>query len=119
MKKDSEAPRLKVIARAPFHIYYEGPARVVSAINKVGKFDILPGHADFFSVMSAGDVAIETGSDTVNFAIAGGIIGVCDDEVMLLFTMKSNGFLEPKPCPGEAGWLCRGDAQSGAAQAVH
>jgi F0F1-type ATP synthase epsilon subunit len=87
MKKDTKDAQLKVIARAPFHIYYEGPARVVSAINEVGKFDILPGHADFFSVMSAGDVAIETDKDTVNFAIAGGIIGVRDDQVMLFVNM--------------------------------
>jgi F0F1-type ATP synthase epsilon subunit len=87
MKKPTSTDRLKVIARAPFHVYYEGPAKVVSAINKVGKFDILPGHADFFSVMNAGEVVIETESDSVNFAISGGIIGVRDDEVMLFVNM--------------------------------
>ena len=39
---------LTVIARAPFTVYYEGPASAVSAKNRVGPFDILPGHADFF-----------------------------------------------------------------------
>jgi len=75
--------QLTVVARAPFHIYYEGPARVVSATNKVGKFDVLPGHADFFSVMSPGEVIIETDTDTITFAVTGGIVGVRDDEVML------------------------------------
>jgi len=87
MKHKSDAPQLTVIARAPFHIYYEGPARVVSANNRIGKFDVLPGHADFFSVMGAGEVLIETDSDTINFAISGGIIGVRDDEVMLFVNM--------------------------------
>jgi F0F1-type ATP synthase epsilon subunit len=87
MKHKSDTPQLTVIARAPFHIYYEGTARVVSANNKVGKFDVLPGHADFFSVMGAGEVLIETESDTINFAISGGIIGVRDDEVMLFVNM--------------------------------
>lgn len=87
MKHKSDPAQLTVIARAPFHIYYEGPARVVSAINKVGKFDVLPGHADFFSVISPGEVLIETDSDTINFAISGGIIGVRDDEVMLFVNM--------------------------------
>jgi F0F1-type ATP synthase epsilon subunit len=87
MKHKSDPTQLTVIARAPFHIYYEGPARVVSAINKVGKFDVLPGHADFFSVISPGEVLIETESDTINFAISGGIIGVRDDEVMLFVNM--------------------------------
>ena len=45
------APSLKVIARAPFHVYYEGPALSLTAKNRVGEFDILPGHADFFSML--------------------------------------------------------------------
>jgi F0F1-type ATP synthase epsilon subunit len=87
MKESTATKQLQVIARAPFHIYYEGPARVVSAVNKVGKFDILPGHADFFSVMNAGEVVIETDSQSVNFAISGGIIGVRNDQVMLFVNM--------------------------------
>ncbi len=79
--------QLTVIARAPFHVYYEGLARVVSAANRVGKFDVLPGHADFFSVMSPGEVVIETDSDTITFAISGGIIGVRDDEVIVFVNM--------------------------------
>ena len=87
MKKSAQATQLKVIARAPFHIYYEGLANVVSAINSVGKFDILPGHADFFSVMAPGEVTIETDKDPVSFMISGGIVGVRDDEVMLFVNM--------------------------------
>jgi F0F1-type ATP synthase epsilon subunit len=87
MKHRAEPTELKVIARAPFHIYYQGAARMVSAANKVGKFDILPGHADFFSVMIPGEVIIETEKDSVNFAITNGIIAVRDDEVMLFVDM--------------------------------
>jgi F0F1-type ATP synthase epsilon subunit len=79
--------QLQVIARAPFQVYYEGPARVVSALNRIGKFDVLPGHADFFSVMMPGDVVIETDAETITFPITGGIIGVRDDEVMLFVNM--------------------------------
>ncbi|MGH7156876.1 MAG: hypothetical protein ACREGG_02075 [Candidatus Saccharimonadales bacterium] len=74
---------LKVTARAPFHIYYEGPARSVSATNQVGQFDVLPGHADFFSIMIAGEVVIETEDNSISFQIANGIITVRDDEAML------------------------------------
>jgi F0F1-type ATP synthase epsilon subunit len=87
MKNKNENAQLKVIARSPFHVYYEGTARVVSAINRIGKFDILPGHADFFSVMTPGDVVIETETDTITFPISGGIAGVRDDEVMLFVNM--------------------------------
>ena len=75
--------QLSVVARAPFHVYYEGIAESVSAINKVGEFDILPGHADFFSVLSPGEVMISTASEPVTFAITNGIVTVRDNEVML------------------------------------
>jgi F-type H+-transporting ATPase subunit epsilon len=78
---------LRVIARAPFHVYYEGQAQVVSATNKVGDFDILPGHADFFSMLKPGDVTIEAGSEPVTFSITNGIIAVRDNEVMLFVNM--------------------------------
>ncbi len=87
MKHKLSDPLLSVVARSPFHIYYEGPAQVVSATNEVGQFDVLPSHADFFSVMSPGEVSIETESDVLNFVISNGIIAVRDDEVMLFVNM--------------------------------
>jgi len=79
--------QLSVIARAPFHIYYEGDAQSVSATNKVGRFDILPEHADFFSILSAGDVVIETSGEPITFEIHNGIVAVRDNEVMLFVNM--------------------------------
>lgn len=80
----TESPQnLNITARAPFHIYYEGPALAISAKNKVGTFDILPGHADMFSVLEACDVAIETENEPIVFAIQSGIITVRDNAVML------------------------------------
>ncbi len=87
MKQTVVPPELKVIARAPFHIYYEGPAQVVSGMNKVGKFDVLPGHADFFSILSPGEVIIETTAEPIVFDINDGIIAVRDNEVMLFVNM--------------------------------
>jgi F0F1-type ATP synthase epsilon subunit len=87
MSKTNSDARLTVTARAPFHKYYEGPAKSVSAVNGVGKFDILPGHANFFSVMVPGEVVIETDSDVINFAINNGVISVRGPEVMLFVNM--------------------------------
>lgn len=83
MKKHDTDNKLTVIARGPFHVYYEGPAASVTATNKVGPFDILPKHADFFSILDPGDIVIETGSDPVTFLANNGIVTVRDDEVML------------------------------------
>lgn len=85
--QSSDSSHLKVIARAPFQLYYEGEAKLVSGENRVGKFDILPGHADFFSVMTPGEVIIETDKDPVNISITNGIIGVRDDSVLLFLNI--------------------------------
>ena len=85
---DKQQPTLSVIARAPFEVYYEGDAAAVSAINRIGEFDILPGHADFFSVLSPCEVMIDIGKDEpITFTITGGIITVRDNQVMMFMNM--------------------------------
>jgi len=83
MTQPTDTDQLNVIARAPFNIYYEGIAKSVSSTNKVGQFDILPGHADFFSILSPGEVFIETESEPVSFNVTKGIITVRDNEVLI------------------------------------
>lgn len=86
-RKAAGVQLLSVVARAPFHVYYEGTALSVTATNAVGLFDIMPGHADFFSVLSPGDVRIETTAEPVVFDITSGIITVRDNEIMLFVNM--------------------------------
>lgn len=84
MKKPETQSGLTVNARAPFHVYYEGDAEIVSAANAVGRFDILPGHADFFSVLVPCEVVIQKASgDPISFEIRSGIMTVRDNQVML------------------------------------
>lgn len=80
-------PELQVIARAPFEVYYEGPATSLSASNRVGRFDVLPGHADFFSMLSACECVVVTDGDEVRFDVHNGIITVRDNVVMLFANM--------------------------------
>jgi F0F1-type ATP synthase epsilon subunit len=81
-------PTLSVIARAPFELYYEGPAEVLSAENRIGPFDVLPGHADFFSVLKPCTVIIaKPEGDPVSIVINHGILTVRDDQVMLFCNM--------------------------------
>lgn len=79
--------QLTVIARAPFHIYYEGTARAVTATNRIGTFDVLPGHADFFSMLRPGKVVITTDDEELSFEITTGIITVRDNEALLFVNM--------------------------------
>lgn len=87
MKLDLKSQELNVVARAPFHVYYQGVAQAVTAINKVGEFDILPGHADFFSILDPGEVVITTKSEPIVFDINNGILTARDNEVMLFVNM--------------------------------
>lgn len=87
MARPTETIAMTVVARAPFHVYYEGPAESVTATNQVGKFDILPGHADFFSMLDPGEVVIGTPSEDVVFTVTNGIITVKSNEVMLFVNM--------------------------------
>ncbi len=83
MKKTDQPSILNVVARAPFHVYFEGAAQSISASNRIGDFAILPGHADFFSILNPGEVSIETGDKPVNFSISSGIMTVRDNQVLL------------------------------------
>lgn len=75
---------MHVIARAPFDVYFEGEAHAVSARNRIGDFDILPGHADFFSMLSPGDVTIDpSDGDTISFPVNSGIVTVQKNQVLI------------------------------------
>jgi F0F1-type ATP synthase epsilon subunit len=82
----SEPELLTVNASSPFRIFYVGPAIAVSGVNKVGPFDVLPGHSSFFSVLEQGDVTIDTGkpdADLVSFKVSNGLISVRNNNVEL------------------------------------
>lgn len=53
-------PMIDVKVYAPFHVYYEGPAYSLSAVNGVGPFDILPGHRNFLCVLVPSSLVINT-----------------------------------------------------------
>lgn len=84
----SEAPpELHVIARAPFTLYYDGQASAVSAANRIGPFDILPGHADFLSMLIPGPITIETANEPVTIDAKNGMVTVRDNQVLLFINI--------------------------------
>ncbi len=79
---------LHVQARAPFEVYYQGDAYSITGANKVGKFDILPGHSDFFTIINPdSEVVIQTDTEDITIQVANGIITVKDDEVLLFLNI--------------------------------
>lgn len=61
-----------------------GEASSCSAPGVLGRFQILPGHADFISELAVGDIKIESAGETQYYAISGGFLEVVDNRVLLL-----------------------------------
>jgi F0F1-type ATP synthase epsilon subunit len=87
MPKHNSTETLNVIARSPFELYFEGEAYSVSATNRIGQFDILPGHADFFSMLTPGEVSIQSDKEPVTIDAKSGIITVRDNQAYLFLNM--------------------------------
>lgn len=72
-----------VVARAPFKVYYEGNAFSLAAKNRVGDFSILPGHADFFSMLTECTVEITDDDTITSFDIERGLLTIKNNEAYL------------------------------------
>jgi F0F1-type ATP synthase epsilon subunit len=80
---DPKKPLLRVRILSPTQTYYDAPAVSVTANNEVGPFDILAGHANFFSLLTAGSVSVSSGMQVFSFPISKGIMKVSNDVVAL------------------------------------
>lgn len=82
MKVTSE-PKLKVKVISPDQAFYDGPAVSVSAVNKIGPFDVLADHANFFSLLTEGDIVVNTGTQSMHFPVTHGLMKVHNNSITL------------------------------------
>ena len=75
--------RLRIKVFSPYQTYFEGTAKSLSAANDTGPFDVLYGHSNFFCLLNAGRVAIDTGFTPVLVDIESGLLRVRDNIVTL------------------------------------
>lgn len=91
MKKPAASPAtLHVKIISPGQTFYEGPADSVSAKNKVGDFDILANHANFFSLLTACDIVIKNAGQSLRFPIGHGIVKVTNNAVTLFIYLPDD-----------------------------
>ncbi len=83
-----DKPQLHVKVLSPTQTLYSGMATVISANNEVGPFDILEGHANFFSLLSEGQVVVNNGFQNFTFPITKGIIKVTNNTVTLFVDIE-------------------------------
>jgi F0F1-type ATP synthase epsilon subunit len=81
--KTTDPNRFKVKILSPYETYFSGEAVSLSASNETGPFDILAGHANFFSLVDGGKVVVDTGYQRLEFPISRGIIRVNHDGLTL------------------------------------
>ncbi len=75
--------QLEVKLYSPFHVYFDGGAESVSAINEAGPFDILPGHANFFTLLVQGEIRITSAGQEFTYSVSRGIAQVADNKVKI------------------------------------
>lgn len=80
---DKKPEQFHVKIFSPYQTYYEGEATSLSAENRTGPFDILPGHINFFSLLTGGEVTLNTGFQILQFQISRGILRVNKNTVTL------------------------------------
>ena len=60
---------------------YRGPAAAISSLNKVGKFDVLPEHTNFISLISKKITVQLLDKKTIDYEFRRGVIEVSDNLV--------------------------------------
>lgn len=83
MVRHSGFGQLEVKLYSPFHIYFDGGAESVSAANETGPFDVLPGHANFFTLLTAGNVYIKSAGEEYTYSVNRGVVQVADNTVKM------------------------------------
>ena len=64
-------------------VYFDGEAESVSAESATGPFDILPKHHNFITLLEPCDVIVRTGRGDQTIRIAGGMMHVKADDVVV------------------------------------
>jgi F0F1-type ATP synthase epsilon subunit len=60
---------------------YRGPARALSSVNKVGNFDILPGHTNFITLIFDKLSILTPDNKKINYTFKRGVLEVSENLV--------------------------------------
>lgn len=78
-----DATSINVKIYSPFKIYFDGPAKSISAENDTGPFDILPKHHNFMTLLNAGEITVAREDGDQKYRIARGIMHVKKNQVIV------------------------------------
>ncbi len=79
---DESSVNVKIYS--PFKVYFNGPAKSISAENDTGPFDILPKHHNFMTLLNAGEIKVAKASGgEQRYRIARGVMHVKKNQVIV------------------------------------
>lgn len=81
--------------RSPDHVLYQGPLIAISSKNEEGKFDILPQHTNFITLIEGKLTLHLNQEERRDFDIESGIIHARDNVVQIFL-----GVTRPQTSPG-------------------
>jgi len=64
-------------------VFFEGKAKSVSSENKLGKFDVLPEHANFVSLIFNEVTIITEKGEKINYKFKRGVLKVSENKVRI------------------------------------
>lgn len=69
---------------SPFKVYFNGPAKSISAENDTGPFDVLPKHHNFMTLLNAGEIkVVKNSGGEQRYRIARGVMHVKKNQVIV------------------------------------
>jgi F0F1-type ATP synthase epsilon subunit len=74
---------LKVEVISPVQVLFKGASHAVSSMNNKGPFDILPGHAQFISLIKGKVVVLTEEGKKNSFELSRGVIDCKDNAVKI------------------------------------
>jgi F0F1-type ATP synthase epsilon subunit len=80
-QQETDDSVLNVKIYSPYKVYFNGPAKSVSAENDTGPFDVLPRHHNFMTLLNAGDVSVIKEDGVQKYKIARGVMHVRKNKV--------------------------------------
>ncbi len=81
IQKDEKTRLENVKIYSPFRVYFDGDAESISASNLTGPFDILPGHKNFMTLLTAGEIVVRSKEGAQKLKIERGVMHVRKNKV--------------------------------------
>lgn len=100
MKQLTQKFNVRILS--PMAKLYEGGAVSLSAVNKVGPFDVLAGHSNLFTLLEPSDVVVNTGEEVKRFPVSQGLMKVHGDLVTLYVDIEAVGAKKAQADPQKA-----------------